>query len=442
MTFPFVLEMFIAWRYLRSPGKVPIFNTGTRLAFLFLALMVFVMIIVLSVFIGFQNAVQETLLHSGYHLSVSRHLTRPFHTYKTILNRSKKEAALQELLQSSFPSISVNSLLASNGQFEAKNLRAVPLTKSPRLLERFRHFPDIIHYRDAYLRKLHKGNYVLIGREMARYYGLQIGSKIELLLPKGAYLRTAFDIQRASFRVAAFYHTGFYEFDSHLIFMSLASAQRVLGIPKQATEVIFQLKKLSDLDKAQSLLRQTLPRPRYHYAIQSIKDERGNFLAALQLEKTLMILILSLLVLAGVAGVCVTVRLSVKARSQSIGMLRAMGMPTFSILFIFTMHSIFIGFLATALGSSLGIYAAERLENIINLIESLINLLCYSLLGECSPISLIPQNIYYFDHLPVKADLGLIFSISFATLVLSGLAGYLPARAAVNVDPVESIRSE
>ena len=272
--------------------------------------------------------------------------------------------------------------------------------------------------------------------------GLGLGERINLLLPKGAYLSKDINIKPQSFIIAGFYRTGFYEFDSNLIFMSLRSAQRILQIPSQASEIIFQLNDLEELEGAQNLLLESLAKPNYQFNVHTIREERGNFLAALQLEKTLMLIILSLLIIAGIAGIWVTVRLLIRSKTRSIGMLRSMGMSRSSLLFIFTLHSMLIGFLATALGGSLGIYVAKRMETLIILIEDLINNSCRALFSYCNPIRLIPANIYYFDHLPVQAELGIVFGISLATLILSGLAGYLPAREASSLDPIQSIRNE
>ena len=438
-----VVEIFIAWRYLRSQGRVPFFNTGTRISFLFMALMVFVMNIVLSVFIGFQTTVHKTLQQSDYHLTVMRQNGRPFAEHPQILANARQDANLKKILRYSFGSITLNVLLEKYGEFEGKRMHALPFVRQTTTLrQKMQYFPRLVHYNKKYLQRFDKGNYVLIGREMARNYGLQIGNTIRLLLPRGGFLNRDIQVNQQRFVIAGFYRTGFYEFDANLIFSSLKTAQRVLHTPRQVNQIIFQVHDLNQLDLAQQYIYSHLPQPNYRYSIYTIWEKHGNFLAALQLEKTLMLVILSLLIMAGVAGIWVTVRLSVRAKSQSIGMLRAMGMSSSSLLFIFTLHSIFIGFLATSIGSSLGIYVANQMETIILLIEDIANSSCRAIFGDCARITFIPDNIYYFDHLPVQADLGIIFGISLATLILSGLAGYFPAREAAQLDPVQAIRNE
>ncbi|MDH5655762.1 MAG: FtsX-like permease family protein, partial [Spirochaetia bacterium] len=303
-------------------------------------------------------------------------------------------------------------------------------------------FPNLVHYNKEYLQNFNRGKYIIIGREMARYYGWQVGDRLRFYVPQGGNLSRNMNIISEEFIIAGFFRTGYYEFDLNLIFLSLDTAQRILHMKGNVTEVIVQLKDLSNLEVIRDDIRDTLPGNPYQYYISTIKDEHGNFLAALQLEKTLMIMIMGLLILAGVAGIWVTVHLLVKSKNKSIGMLRSMGMPTRSIVIIFTAHSMLIGLLSTLAGGSYGIFISNRMESIIQLIEDMINGFCGWYFGMCSPVSLIPKDIYYFDHLPVYADLGMIYSVAFATMILSGLAGYFPSRKAAMMDPVETIRND
>lgn len=440
----FFLELFIAIRYLRGQGRTVVFSLGTRLSFIFMSLMVFIMVLVLSVFNGFQQEVHRSLWNSGYHLTVSKH-NQAFQqdVSRRLIETIPGVSDLSHRVRSIFPSISINALLEIQNQFEGKAVRAIPVDDN---LESFsgelKDYPRIVHYDRELMQYYKGGNFVIIGREMARYYGWQVGDRIRLYLPKGGSIRKGMDIREEEFKIAGFFRTGYYEFDLNIIFMSLETAQRTMMMPDQVTEVIVQLNDLSDLDLVRKEVRQAIPGNPYSFMIRTIKDERGNFLAALQLEKTLMIIIMGLLIIAGVAGIWVTVHLLVKAKNRSIGMLRAMGLPTSSIIIIFTAHSMLIGFLSTAVGGALGIYIANRLETIIQLVEEILNGSCNWLFGMCAPIQLIPRNIYYFDHLPVYADMNVIFGVTLTTMILSGLAGYFPSRRAAILDPVETIRND
>jgi len=436
----YLLELFIALRYLRGHGRTVIFSLGTRLSFLFMGLMVFIMVVVLSVFNGFQKEIHNSLWNSGYHITISRYQNNaPIQGYEAIVNRIRNDPEIKPNIRSVFGSITVNALIDVNNQFEGKGVRALPVDGGDLETGNLKDFPRIVHFNRRYLSRINGGNYAIIGRELARYYNWQVGDRIKLYMPQGGSLRRNMQVRVEEFVIAGFFRTGYLEFDQNLIFISLKTAQRILGLGDTSTEIIVQLNDLAYLETVTDRIRDLYP---YKYSIRTIKDEKGNFLAALQLEKTSMIIILGLLIVAGIAGIWVTVHLLVRAKSRSIGMLRAMGLPAGSIIVIFTAHSMLIGLLSTLVGGSIGIFVANRLETIIQIIEDLINAVCGWTFGRCAPVSLIPKNIYYFDHLPVSADLSVIFGIAVTTMILSGLAGYFPSRESALMDPVKTIRND
>lgn len=436
------LELFIASRYLRGYSKLTLFNTGTRLSLLFMTLMVFIMVVVLSVFNGFQSEVKRSLWNSGYHITISpSNPNKTFSNYEEIVSTLSKNLEANSI-RSIFPAIFVNGLLEYQGRFEGKGIRAIPVFTEDLNSGNLKNFPQLVHWDQNFIKFINQNNIAIIGKEMARYYGWQVGDKITVFLPKGGIFSRGIQIQRADLIIGGFFRTGFYEFDLNLIFLSLDTAQRLMQIPNQSTSIIVQLNDLSNIDEYKFLVREKLPGNPYDYSITTIKEERGNFLAALQLEKTLMMLILGLLILAGIAGIWITSHLLVQSKKKSIGMLRAMGLPTRSILLIFVSYSMLIGFLSCLAGSTLGIFASDNLENFIKFIEDFLNQMCSVLFHNCKTIHLIPKNIYYFDHLPVKTDLAFVVSISLFTMILSGLAGYLPAKNASQIEPVETIRND
>ena len=114
------------------------------------------------------------------------------------------------------------------------------------------------------------------------------------------------------------------------------------------------------------------------------------------------------------------------------------------ILLIFTLNSMIIGLFASIIGGIIGIYYANNLESIIDGLSEVINTFGRGLSksGEWRDVKLVPKDIYYFDHLPVDIDISFIFMVTTAATILSGLAGYFPARWAANLDPVETIKND
>lgn len=443
VTSGYLLELFIAARYLRGQSRLSLFSLGTRLSFLFMALMVLIMVVVLSVFTGFQTEVRSSLWNSGYHITLTRSLVgSSFTDYNEITSILKDDPALKSEIRSVFPSITANGLLENQGRFDGKALRAIPVKNDQISKGQLDDFPPFVHYDQKLLDKMNTDDMVIVGREMARYYGWQVGDTITVFLPAGGVLTRGLQIKRANLKIAGYFRTGFYEFDQGLMFVSLATAQRLLDMHGRASEIIVQLNDLSNLEMNKQMVRESVPGNRFDYNMRTIMDEKGTFLAALRLEKTMMMIILGLLIVAGIAGIWVTSYLLVKAKSRSIGMLRAMGMSMRSVLMIFTGHSMLIGFLSAAIGGALGIFLSNHLEQTIQLVEDLLNQLCQFYSSNCQPVHLIPRQIYYFDHLPVNTDITFIFGIAMMTMILSGFAGYFPARQAAALDPVAAIRND
>ena len=207
------LEFFIALRYLRSQELIPIFNLSTRITFIFMALMVFVMVVVLCVFIGFQDKMKQTLQASGYHLTISKNNSHPFSINNKILDIDKDIEIIQKSIKSKFQSIAVNVLIENYGQYDGKALRALPMIKQNELTDgkennlnklpsnienkiknnflnkiksktdfniekSFKLFPKLVYYDKQKLEKFENENFALIGREMARIYGLRLEIKL------------------------------------------------------------------------------------------------------------------------------------------------------------------------------------------------------------------------------------------------------------------------
>lgn len=437
------VDILIALRYLRGHGRTIIFNTSIRLSVIFMSLMVYIMVLVLSVFNGFEKEIFRLLENSGYHITLSRaNRAATITNFPEVIAAFRSRAELSTLMRATFPSISMNALLGIQDRFEGVNIRALPVNPDGGTPPGFSDYPRLVHYRLTDLARYKGGNYILVGRKLARQNHWRLGDRLRIYIPLGGRWTRGTQIRQVDFQIAGFFRTGFNEFDLNIIYMSLETAQRLASMRGSASEIIVQLHNLSVLEQAVKLIRDSLPGNPYMYTITTIRDERGNFLEAVNLEKTLMMIVMGLLIIAGVAGIWVTVHLLVSDKIKSIGMLLAMGLPNRSINIIFTANALFIGLLSAIIGGSAGIYVTNNLESIIRLFEDLINGLCLWAVGSCTPVRLIPENIYYFDYLPVYADLNVIFGIGLFTMVLCGFAGYFPSRKAAGMSPVDAIRFE
>lgn len=179
------------------------------------------------------------------------------------------------------------------------------------------------------------------------------------------------------------------------------------------------------------------------FSVRTIAEEQENFLAALRLEKTIISIIVFLFIVLAALGMVATVHSLVRAKRKSIGTLKALGLASNDILLIFTLNAMIVGILSSLVGGMWGIFVATKLEVIISGLSEIINAVGYALNPtEWSNVELVPKDIYYFDHIPVDIDISFIFMVTTAATILSGLAGYFPARWAANLNPVDTIRND
>ena len=137
-----------------------------------------------------------------------------------------------------------------------------------------------------------------------------------------------------------------------------------------------------------------------------------------------------------------TVYSLVRAKRKSIGTLKALGLPSRDILLIFTLNAMIVGILSSLAGGVFGIFIATNLEIIVTGLGEVINLFGQFMDPNWRTVELVPKDIYYFDHIPVDIDISFIFMVTSAATILSGIAGYFPARWAALLNPVDTIRND
>ena len=489
------IEFRLAWRYLRAGNaSSSFFNTNVRLAIVFMTSMIAVIIMVFSVFYGFQNSIYETLLKSAPHIRIEHQFTKTFPKYDDLISYIQQEIAIDSnqlpgtgtspAIQFIYPELSVPVLFPGLSSYEIKNFFGIPSTmirpkslqsasQTDRLAADSFSLP-VTYFNDQALKDFSQDDYILIGSEMAQNYGYALGDRVNLLLPQRAHFANLNDIVEHSFVIAGFFKTGFYEFDQNHLYVSLNVAQRTLDLAGRVNSIAIQVASQDQLYRGETLISQIVASYDFYqseglskdampplgetditasesrsmqieaeklqipmYAVSTIQDERKNLFQALQLEKTLLLVILSLLIFAGIIGIWISIALLVKSKEYSIGVLKAMGLPAATIIRIFCLSALMMGLMSLIIGSVFGIFATYRLESMLYFMEDGINALCPLLQDNCVPIQIIPSNIYYVDHLPVAIDIDTIYILGVMTLILSTVAGYIPARSIMRLNPIK-----
>lgn len=447
------LVFLITTRYIRGSGVVGILSLKSRLSFIVMATGVALLIVVLSIFNGFQRQVKESLWQGGPHITIENSFdTGAIFQYEKIIERLKNDPSLQGKIVSIEGNITSHGLLQNNNNFIPIMIRATPIPSVDLILEnKLPNFPRVIHYNRDSIQGINESKSVIIGKEMAALYHFNLGRKITMAVPGGRFsVAKGVQVSVRDFQVVGFFKTGYYNYDSRFVFMSLNQAQEFFQLKNAVNQIAIKVNELNDLKEVKKLILLSLNdssfderiRETHSFTVRTIAEEQENFLAALRLEKTIISIIVFLFIVLAALGMVATVYSLVRAKRKSIGTLKALGIRSRDILFIFTLNAMVVGILASIVGGVLGIFIATHLEVIVNGIGEIINLIGSFLDPNWRNIELVPKDIYYFDHIPVDIDISFIFMVTTAATILSGIAGYFPARWASLLNPVDTIRND
>ncbi|MCS6984859.1 MAG: FtsX-like permease family protein [Leptospiraceae bacterium] len=437
-----LLPVFIAWRYLRGKGST-ILSLNARLSFTGIFVGTSLLVVVLSIFNGFQVQLKNSIFRFDPHITLTQETTSgPEKIFSWREYKAKIETRLEPKLLLVEGAISSPAIVRRKNLLEHVYLRAVELQRDPvrnqYLLPAY--FPKIEE--PANLKTFPRGSYCLVGREMAWQLGLYVGDEIEVIVPRGEFAaRVGLRPSLKSYRIAGFFKTGHYQYDSRVVVMALEEAQKLFAIGDSVQQIFIRLKDLNELRQVKGEVMKIWP-----FSVRTLEEEQRNFFHALQLEKTIMTVIVFLFVIAAIVGIVVATYNLVHSHRRDIGILKAIGMSNLSIMAIFVLSGFTMGYLGTLLGIMTGIFLSVHLESILGVVEKALNFLARLYTEKISggiyfPINLIPRDVYYFDSLPIHIDPGVLHQVGSLAIVLSALAALLPAIVASRLEPVKIIRS-
>jgi lipoprotein-releasing system permease protein len=254
---------------------------------------------------------------------------------------------------------------------------------------------------------------LLLGRELARELKVAPGDAVQVLVPATAMPRAR------AFRVAGILSMGQYTYDASVAFASLPIAQELLELGERATGIQVRVTNVDDADAMASTIREKLAG---YYLTASWMDMNRPIFSAFALQKAVLVIILSLIVVVAAFNVASTLILMVLGKTRAIGILKAMGSTGFSIRRIFAFQGLVMGVLGAAAGLLLGVGICALLERY--------------------PIIDLPSDIYLLERLPVAWRPLVLVSIAGGSVALATLAAFYPAWRASRLDPVDILRSE
>jgi len=407
-------ETFVAFRLLRGVKQTRGFiSLSTLISTIGVAVGVMVLIVVIGVMTGFTQDLKSKILSVNAHVIVLKQ-GASVTDYDKVAARIKKVPGVV----AAEPFIYTQVMFSAPGNISGGVIRAVDL--------------ETIKAGGPKALKVQKGKFadltaggpedpprVAIGNEMARTLNLAPGDYFNIISPLGTLTPMGRMPRMKPVLVAAIFHTGMYEFDSNLVFISIPRMQQFLGLGDRVTGIEAQVKDIYAADKVGRAIEKELGQP--YYTKDWMRMNSALF-SALKLEKIVMFIILTLTILVAAFGIASTLFMMVMKKTKEIAILKSMGATRQSIMQIFIVNGLIIGAIGTAIGLILGVG------------------LCL-LLKEYEFIK-VPGYVYGLTTIPVQVEVLDVALIIAAALAISFLATLYPSWQASRLDPVEAIRYE
>jgi len=432
-----LFELYIGFRYLKSKKSQGFISFNTLLSIVIVFIGVFILIVVVSVISGFQSQIKDKILDVNSHITVVNiYGYEDMEGIKDYIPLQNKILSVKGVKLAS-PYLQGQGLVKVNKHINPVMIRGIGSKHS--LPEDFKKFITEGN------KKFKTLNEIYIGSEMAFNYNIKIGDEIEILIPKGRLTATmGLTPGKGKFNVLGFFKTGYYDFDTSLILMSLPAAQHLYDVGNIVWGIGVKIDDVFDMDYIASKIQSSIG---FEYQTLTAEQRNQNLFYALKLERLIITIILFLVIIAAGFTIMGTLVMVVMEKKKSIGILKSMGAKPTSIMIIFVMEGFLIGVTGSFLGVIFGLASTVNLESIIRWIEVAINNLMtviYNLfqLGIYYNIKLVPKNVYYIDSIPTEIKAEFVVFIAIIAVFLSTISAIFPSWYASKLQPVETIRYE
>jgi lipoprotein-releasing system permease protein len=422
-------EFLISLRYLRAKRKQVFVSIISFISVAGILLGVAALIIVLAVMNGFETDLRDKILGINSHIVLMVY-NGPMNNYRQVAEKIAGEKGIE----ATTPFIYSQAMIKNGHQVSGLILRGLDPESAFKVIKLGKMVEGGVDYlaadkRSALRLKDDAANLpgIIIGKELAKHIGAFPFEPITIMTPFGETTPMGMVPRMKRFLVVGIFDSGFYEYDNTMAYISLKDAQDFMKMGSGVTGIEIRVRDIYEADVIAKTIEKALGFP---YWARHWMEMNKNLFSALKLEKRVMFIILSLIVLVAAFNIITALIMVVMEKNKDIAVLKSMGATSNSIMKIFIYQGLIIGFIGTVLGCLTGLTVALNLGRISTFVEKFFG------------IKILPGDVYYLTELPSRVNVTDVAIIIIGTMVICLLATIYPSRRASKLDPAEALRYE